>query len=263
MKRLFESGFEDAESHVRAGGDSRHSMNAGESSVAQAGKGARAGADADARTRLLEAALNLFSRRGFEGTSVRELAAAAGVNLAAVNYYFGGKEGLRHQALRYGFMPMAELRLDMEGLLAEVQSKGTMAAAERGVREFVRLFVMNLVVADARCMILYQREKLAPSAAIEEIIREFFTPFGKTLSGIVSVAVPGAPQALVGLSVYSIISQCAHMRDAIPAMKFFSGRDPRNPETLRAITEHIAEFSIQALRGLRKAYARGTQAGGS
>lgn len=48
----------------------------------------------DARQRLMAAGLRLFSDRGFEKTSVRELARAAQVNLAAVSYYFGDKTGL-------------------------------------------------------------------------------------------------------------------------------------------------------------------------
>jgi len=41
--------------------------------------------------RLLDAAEELFCEHGFDGTSVRDLAAAAGCNVASVNYYFGGK----------------------------------------------------------------------------------------------------------------------------------------------------------------------------
>jgi TetR/AcrR family transcriptional regulator, regulator of cefoperazone and chloramphenicol sensitivity len=48
----------------------------------------------DARQRLMAAGLRLFSEHGFEKTSVRELARAAHVNVAAVSYYFGDKTGL-------------------------------------------------------------------------------------------------------------------------------------------------------------------------
>lgn len=43
---------------------------------------------------IIDAAMELFAEKGFEGTSIRELAAAAGVNIAMVNYYFGSKEKL-------------------------------------------------------------------------------------------------------------------------------------------------------------------------
>ncbi|MHC4352523.1 MAG: TetR family transcriptional regulator, partial [Planctomycetota bacterium] len=42
------------------------------------------------RGRLLDSAEQLFAERGFDGTSIRDLAAAAGCNIASVNYYFGG-----------------------------------------------------------------------------------------------------------------------------------------------------------------------------
>lgn len=46
------------------------------------------------RERLLTTAIDIFGRRGFEGASTRELAAAAGANLQAIRYYFDNKEGL-------------------------------------------------------------------------------------------------------------------------------------------------------------------------
>jgi len=44
--------------------------------------------------RILRAALELFSTKGFEGTGLRELAAAAGVNHSLVLYHFGSLEGV-------------------------------------------------------------------------------------------------------------------------------------------------------------------------
>ena len=48
----------------------------------------------ETRTRILDAAEELFMLHGFEGTSMRLLTAKAGVNLAAVNYHFGSKDAL-------------------------------------------------------------------------------------------------------------------------------------------------------------------------
>ena len=42
--------------------------------------------------RLLNAAEELFCDKGFEGTSIRDIAASADCNIASVNYYFGGKQ---------------------------------------------------------------------------------------------------------------------------------------------------------------------------
>ncbi len=61
--------------------------------------GAGVSAD-DAKKRLVAAGLAIFARHGYEGASTRMLASAAKVNLAAIPYYFGGKEGLYHAVVR-------------------------------------------------------------------------------------------------------------------------------------------------------------------
>lgn len=48
----------------------------------------------DSRRRILESALDLFAAHGYEGASTRQIAEGAGVNLPAIQYYFGNKEGL-------------------------------------------------------------------------------------------------------------------------------------------------------------------------
>ncbi len=49
---------------------------------------------AEARNRLLDAALALFAEKGFAKTSTREIALAAQANIASISYYFGDKAGL-------------------------------------------------------------------------------------------------------------------------------------------------------------------------
>ncbi|ANI87991.1 hypothetical protein A9P82_00845 [Arachidicoccus ginsenosidimutans] len=48
----------------------------------------------DKKTHIVNVAVELFSQNGFEGTSMRDLASTAGVNIAMINYYFGTKEKL-------------------------------------------------------------------------------------------------------------------------------------------------------------------------
>lgn len=47
------------------------------------------------RAALLDAALHLFGRKGFDATSIRDIAGRARANVAAIAYHFGGKDGLR------------------------------------------------------------------------------------------------------------------------------------------------------------------------
>src|SRR4029453_6716618 len=65
----------------------------------------------ETRTRILDAAEELFMQHGFEGTSMRQLTAKAEVNLAAVNYHFGSKDALIEAVFRRPLDPMNAARI--------------------------------------------------------------------------------------------------------------------------------------------------------
>lgn len=55
------------------------------------------------KEKMLDAAITLFQTKGFDGTSVRDIAAKANVNIALVSYYFGGKKGLYEKLITQFF----------------------------------------------------------------------------------------------------------------------------------------------------------------
>lgn len=61
------------------------------------------------KDKIIEKATQLLSKRGFEGTSVRDIAKAAGVNVAMINYYFGSKEKLFKSLLENRFSYLRDL----------------------------------------------------------------------------------------------------------------------------------------------------------
>src|SRR5882757_11341615 len=63
------------------------------------------------RVALLDAAESLFSQRGIEGTSVRDIVTAAGTNLAAINYHFGSKDRLALEVFARRIEPVNRRRL--------------------------------------------------------------------------------------------------------------------------------------------------------
>jgi AcrR family transcriptional regulator len=74
------------------------------------------GEGGDTRQRLLQAARRILAERGFEGTSVRAVTEAAGVNLGAVTYHFESKEKLYHAVLEQVLGPMREQAQVLKGL---------------------------------------------------------------------------------------------------------------------------------------------------
>ncbi len=68
---------------------------------------------ASERTReaLIEAATLVFAEKGYEGGSIRDITRKAQANQAAINYHFGGKEGLYREVLRSAFETLKESNL--------------------------------------------------------------------------------------------------------------------------------------------------------
>lgn len=84
-------------------------------------------ADAPAtRDRILAAAREEFSERGYDKTSVRGIAKAAGVDSALVHHYFGTKEQVFEAAVEVAFSPALKVRdVVLEGPLDEVGERMT------------------------------------------------------------------------------------------------------------------------------------------
>ena len=81
------------------------------------------------KDKLMDAAEKLFARRGFHGASLRDITAAAGVDLALVNYHFGSKKQLLAAVLERRGKVLNEERLRR---LAEVRLRAAPRAAEHG-----------------------------------------------------------------------------------------------------------------------------------
>jgi AcrR family transcriptional regulator len=60
------------------------------------------------RQSIMKAAIKLFAEKGYQGASVRDIVAKAGVNQAAINYHFKGKDGLYAELLTIAFEKLTE-----------------------------------------------------------------------------------------------------------------------------------------------------------
>lgn len=70
----------------------------------------------DKQNEILQVAEKLFSEHGFDGTSVRDIAKEANINIAMISYYFGSKEKLLETLI---INRISDLRLEMENIFKE------------------------------------------------------------------------------------------------------------------------------------------------
>lgn len=133
-----------------------------------AGPGPRAAARRT-RLKLIAAALDLFGRLGFEATSTRAIAEAAGANIGSIKYHFGGKEGL--YAAVAGHIA-EEISGTISPIIGEAQARpGALSPeAAREVLTAILLAFNHLMVANPETegwARFIMREQMAPSAAFD------------------------------------------------------------------------------------------------
>jgi AcrR family transcriptional regulator len=108
-------------------------MTAGKEDTEPPGRrrGRRSGGE-DTRAALLAAARAVFAEQGYQGATVRGIAARAGVDAAMVNHWFGGKQGL--------FAAIVELPFDPTDLVDKLTDGPPEELAQRLIRTFVTLW---------------------------------------------------------------------------------------------------------------------------
>jgi AcrR family transcriptional regulator len=135
---------------------------------------------ADTRRRLIETGLELFGRNGLEGVTTRDLAKAAGVNLAAIPYHFGSKDGV--------YLAVAEFIAEHFGgeirdLVAPMQAAVADPKTPRKV--FLDLLVgymtgvvLRLGTSPIRPLaaMFVVREQMQPSAAFDTLYKGLMSP---------------------------------------------------------------------------------------
>ena len=84
----------------------------------------------DKKTHIMHHALELFAGNGFDGTSIRDIATRAEVNVAMVNYYFGSKDKLFESAVTYKAG-------NIKGILEELAGNTQLSEMEKWRRSLI------------------------------------------------------------------------------------------------------------------------------
>ncbi len=175
----------------------------------------------DTRTRLLDAAEELFAEHGIEASSMRMITAAAAANLAAVNYHFGSKNALISEVFARRISPLNRERLAR--IEAAIESSGSQPVPVEALVEALvgpAIEAMDDSERGPALVRLLGRAHSEPSAEVrqvvfaqfEEVFTEFGRQFARTLPHLGQSELKARMKYLIGAMAFAMADP-PHLRD--------------------------------------------------
>jgi len=203
----------------------------------------------ETRTRILDAAEELFMQHGFEGTSMRLLTAKAEVNLAAVNYHFGSKDALIEALFRRRLDPMNAARLAALEKL-EADSAGRPLAAEGIIRAFVGESLR--MIEDSRgggrnFIRLLGRTYTEPAKSIRALIGQMYAPTIERYKAALERALPQMPREELVWRMHFMFGTLSYTLAATDAVQLIAGAKPEDRHDARLLEDRLTAFLAAGL----------------
>jgi AcrR family transcriptional regulator len=205
--------------------------------------GAPAGTKDETRRRILAAAGEVFSERGFDGATIREIVRRAHVNLAAVNYHFSDKEELYVSLFCPG--PFAE---EMKQKVAEA-GKSPRARLEA----FIAAFLFHLLGEGRPNWVgkLMAREMVEPTRALDKVVEDMIRPIFSALREILSELMDAAEDSRTVRDVgASVVGQCLFYKHSEAVIRRLYPEIQYDERTIAGIAGHVMLFSEKAIAGI-------------
>jgi TetR/AcrR family transcriptional regulator len=183
--------------------------------------------------RILAAAEQHFAAQGMAGARTEEIAAAAHANKAMLYYYFGDKSRL-HRAV-------------MENLLRQLRNvtfgaAGTKTSSRDRLMAWVNGY-FDFLATHPNYPRLVQREVMETSK-IEWIVREYFRPFHKRLTGLIEDGVASGEFRKVDphQTVFTLLGMTVFYFASAPVMSRVTGRNILSTPALKIRRRALLDF---------------------
>lgn len=168
----------------------------------------------DTKTRILDTAEQLFARNGFHNTSLRDITGQATVNLAAVNYHFGSKDGLLKAVIERRIEPLNQLRQQkLEELLAAAKAAGQRPSVRHLMHAFIEptLAFRRSAKGAADFIALIGRSLSEPDETVRNCFIESILPLFRLLFRGLQQALPELPERLLLTRLQFTMGALSHM----------------------------------------------------
>jgi AcrR family transcriptional regulator len=210
----------------------------------------------ETRTRILDAAEELFMQHGFEGTSMRLLTARAEVNLAAVNYHFGSKDALIEAVFRRRLDPMNAARL---AALEKLEAESRPAEPERIIRAFVgeSLRMIEDAKGGGRNFIrLLGRTYTEPAKPIRALIGQLYGPVMARFKAAFERALPHMPPEELVWRMHFMFGTLSYTLAATDTVQLIAGCKPEDRHDARLLEDRLTAFLLAGLAAPLKTAVR-------
>ena len=198
--------------------------------------------------RIMEAAGDLFGRKGFHGTTVKEITDLAGANVAGVNYHFGDKRKLYEEVVLSMCMCIRE-KFPMDKDFDQVTSP------EERLRLFVRNMLFRLLdpLRPSWQGALFAQEMSHPGPLVSSMMEEEMKKIQEMLYSILrDLLGPHATPEPIALCSASIVGQVRLLGPmAGPRIPSLPREGDLTPDRIEEIARHITEFSLAGIGRLR------------
>jgi AcrR family transcriptional regulator len=212
----------------------------------------------ETRTRILDAAEELFMQHGFEGTSMRLLTSKAGVNLAAVNYHFGSKDALIEALFRRRLDPMNAARIAALDKL-EAEAEGRPLAPAVVIRAFIgeSLRMIEDERSGGRNFIrLLGRTYTDPAKQIRALIGQLYAPTMERYKAAFEKALPQMPRDELVWRMHFMFGTLAYTLAATDTVQLIAGCKPEDRYDARLLEERLGAFLAAGLSAPVKSLVR-------
>ena len=198
----------------------------------------------DTPAALVNAALKLFADQGYSATSTRQIAAAAGVNISLISYYFGGKAGLRLACAHAIARRIGEVA---GSVLLGATAENPQAAAAALNAALTTMIRFLLAGDESRSLIGFVLRELSdPGPAFEVLYEELFFPIHKAACQLWGKATGNDPESeATRLAVFAMVGQAVYFRIAKPLIERRLGWKEMGEKELAAVRS-VIESNIRA-----------------
>ena len=210
------------------------------------------------RKSLLKAAGKIFAVKGFHQASLAEICDEAGVNAAAVNYHFGGKENLYVEAWKHAFE---------ESLVVHPSNGGVPETAPPEERLKGRLAALLRRVTDEenREFHIAQNELASPTGLLDEILSRALEPLIREMDEVISeILGPLADKTRIEFCRISLLAQCFNpmtARKKRPFNKSCLNQMPRKALDVEAFIQHVTDFSLAGINEIKRKAEKASENG--